>query len=121
MTAYYLAARFSRRFELQGYRADLSRLGHIVTSRWIDQRGDADASDCAARDLQDLDAADAVILFAEPPRCPTRNGRMVEFGYALGQGKPAIVIGPPENVFTDLPEVKRFAGWRDALRHLQAS
>jgi hypothetical protein len=30
----YLAARFSRRFEMQGYRADLQRAGFVVTSRW---------------------------------------------------------------------------------------
>jgi hypothetical protein len=120
MSSFYLAARFSRRFELQGYRADLSRLGHLVTSRWIDQRDDSDEPDCAKRDIQDIDVADAIILFAEPPRCHTRNGRMVEFGYALGQGKAAIVIGPAENVFTDLPEVQRFAGWHDALKALRS-
>ena len=32
---YYLAARYSRRLELCGYRADLAGLGIEVTSRWL--------------------------------------------------------------------------------------
>jgi hypothetical protein len=121
MTSYYLAARFSRRFELQGFRADLLRIGHSVTSRWIDQRDDSDEPNCAARDIEDIDTADVLILFTEAPRCPTRGGRLVEYGIALGQRKPAIVIGPAENVFIDLPEVKRFSGWSDALQALKAA
>ena len=35
MTAYYLAARYSRREELCGYRADLQRLGIEVPARWL--------------------------------------------------------------------------------------
>jgi hypothetical protein len=43
MSSFYLAARFSRRFELQGYRADLQRLDHTVTSRWIDAKDEVES------------------------------------------------------------------------------
>jgi hypothetical protein len=39
----YFAARFSRRYECQGYRADLLRAGHTVTSRWIDLREEVES------------------------------------------------------------------------------
>jgi hypothetical protein len=70
MSTIYLAARFSRRFECQGYRAELQRIGHIVTSRWIDNSSDdeADSLKCARIDIQDLDAADTVIAFGDEPR-----------------------------------------------------
>lgn len=31
----YLAARYSRREELLGYRDDLHAAGHVVTARWV--------------------------------------------------------------------------------------
>lgn len=115
-----MAARFSRRFELQGYRADLARIGHEVTARWIDDRDGADeaadASGCAVRDVQDVEIADGIIAFTEIPRTPTRGGRHVEFGIAAAEGKRLIAVGPErENVFYHLPEVEFFEDWPMAL------
>ena len=65
----YLAARFSRRFEMQGHRGDLQRAGHAVTSRWIDlvRETEADAAKCARVDIEDIETADTLIGFSDPP------------------------------------------------------
>ncbi len=93
----YLAARYSRREELQGYRAELEQRGHEVTSRWVwtdhDLPLDADPGlgglgvRFAMEDWEDLLRSDCVISFTEDPtqRVPgrARGGRHVEFGIAL--------------------------------------
>lgn len=134
---FYLAARYSRREELCGYREQLQAMGHTVTSRWLN--GDHQISDTglnvgndpeadqftiaererfAAEDLQDVLAADVLVAFTEPPRSTaSRGGRHVEFGVAIGQPMPVAVIGPRENVFHCLPSVlhcetfDEFAAW----------
>jgi hypothetical protein len=119
MTSFYFAARFSRRFELQGYRAELQRLGHEVTSRWIDSNGEDEGEECAVRDVQDVELADGIIAFLEAPRTPTRGGRHVEFGIAAAQGKRLIAVGAErENVFYHLPEVEMFRNWQEVLAAL---
>jgi nucleoside 2-deoxyribosyltransferase len=114
--SFYFAARFSRRFELQGYRADLLRAGHEVTSRWIDDDDDTEC-DCAVRDVKDVEIADGLILFTEVPReTKTRHGRLVEFGIALALGKRLLAIGGhDENVFFNLKEVEKYPTWATAL------
>jgi hypothetical protein len=118
----YLAGRFSRRYELQGCRADAQRAGRCVTSRWIDlvEENEVDAAMCAKVDLEDLDIADTAIAFGDEPRSTrSRGGHWVEFGYGLAQGKRMILIGHRENVFTLLPDVVEFyATWPEALRAL---
>lgn len=114
----YLAARYSRFEELQGYRTQLEALGYEVTSRWIN--GDHQVSNdalaqakheerirFAVEDRDDLMAAEIVVAFAEEPRTTTtRGGRHVEFGIALALGKRLIAVGWRENVFYCLPEVE---------------
>lgn len=125
----YLAARYSRRNELCGYRAQLEELGFTVTSRWlngnhqIDDQGlsiEAKAAErqrFAEEDWDDLMAADICISFTEPPRSTSsRGGRHVEFGAALATGLTCYVVGPRENVFHCLPEVDVFEDWDAALR-----
>ena len=117
----YLAAKFSRRYEMQGYRADLLRAGHVCTARWIDlaEEVEADALQCARVDLEDLDIADTVIAFTDPPRSTnSRGGHHVEFGHALAQGKRMILVGHRENIFGHLTEVEFYAEWQEALRAL---
>lgn len=124
----YLAARYGRREELCGYRAELEAMGHVVTSRWLN--GDHQVSDdglslpgtprqarqFADDDLVDLCDSDAIVSFSEPPRSvPNRGGRHVEFGIGIGltvalqtlddvTGLPRtaphlVVVGHRENVF----------------------
>jgi hypothetical protein len=129
----YLAARYSRREEMQSAAADLAQVGHQVTSRWhigdAHHASEADllgpaytvhdgglpfATRLAEEDIEDLQRAELVISFTEEPRsAPNRGGRHVEFGLALGAGKRCWVVGPRENVFHALAEV--FPTWVEAL------
>lgn len=123
----YLAARFGRRFQLQGHRADLARAGILCSSRWLDQKHDctntADAAAMAVRDLEDIRVADTLIAFSETPRSgvSTRGGRHIETGIAIALRKRVIVVGPRENVFCSLPEITVFPTWAQALDHLKPS
>jgi nucleoside 2-deoxyribosyltransferase len=111
MLQVYLASRFSRFDELNGYKQELAKLDVEVTSRWLNGGhewvGTADEdipveaqAGFASQDLEDIDAADLVICFTEAMNSPyTRGGRHVEFGYALAKGKAIIVVGHRENVF----------------------
>ncbi len=125
----YLAARYSRREELCEVRAELHEAGAIVTSRWLDGNhqiptGEEDTNGAQARqfaveDLHDVLAADMVVAFTEMPRTTTsRGGRHVELGIALGAGKLTVVVGPRENVFCWLPNVRHFGDWNDAAFHV---
>lgn len=120
----YLAARYSRREELCGYRSTLESLGHEVTSRWlngnhqIDDQGlsvEAARSErerFASEDLADVLSAGVVISFTESPRSTnSRGGRHVEHGVAIGAGLFVIVIGPRENVFHCLPGMLVYSSW----------
>lgn len=130
----YLAARYSRRLELVGYRAVLQAMGFVVTSRWLDGehqygpgtrlvqeqlQSDLDlAARFAIEDAEDVADATVLVSFTEPPRQPSTNrgGRHVEFGLALGLGRmDLVVIGPRENAFHYLPQVIHYDTWQDAL------
>ena len=117
MTTFYLAARFSRREELRGYRDDLLQLGHHVTASWIDleTQDPTRASACARQDIADIVAADCLIAFTEFDRSSwTCGGRHFEAGFAFAVGKRLMIIGPCENVFYSLPDWRQFDTW-DAL------
>jgi hypothetical protein len=135
--AVYLAARYSRYEELQGYAEQLVEVGCLVTSRWI--KGDHQVTDdqlknldvgeeaeyplrvrFAEEDVLDLRAANVIVSFTEPPRSgPSRGGRHVEFGMALAMGKQVVVVGHRENVFHCLPQVAFFPVWEGALDHIR--
>ncbi|SRR6266699_3918706 len=123
----YLASRYSRFRELQGYRAELEAAGHTITSRWIN--GDHQIDDAglstqakeserirfAQEDRDDLLKADWVVSFTEAPRSSnSRGGRHVEHGFALALGKRVVVVGYRENVFHCLPEIEFFSTWEEA-------
>lgn len=110
----YLAGRFSRRDEFNGYAARLREAGFDVDARWLTEEHewyggtDAEAIEAARGfaldDLADVAKADVVLVFTESPNPGGRNrgGRHVEYGIALGLRKDIIVVGPPENVFHNL-------------------
>jgi len=123
----YLASRYSRFREMQGYRDELESAGHVVTSRWINgdhqiddqglsvQAKEAERIRFASEDRDDLLTADCVVSFTEAPRSSnSRGGRHVEHGMALALGKRVMVVGHRENVFHCLPEVEFFPAWQDA-------
>ena len=109
----YLAARYSRRVELCGYRDQLIALGHHIPAVWLNgshqisddgkplgeqgeklvegdegsqsEKAAALRAKFAQDDVNDVMNADCIINFTEPPRSSaSRGGRHVEFGILLG-------------------------------------
>ena len=128
----YLAARYGRRNELNGYATDLRDRGFEVTSRWLQgdkQRHGKDAADAvenkegvspvfgrlfAIDDYEDIARSDIMVAFTETPRTSSRGGRHVEFGIALALRKKIIVVGPRENIFYCLnTNVRHAIEWDD--------
>ncbi len=119
----YLAARYSRKEEMQRHRDTLVAAGHFVTCSWIDtsheelKEGGADTkhlrAEFAQQDYDDLCCADTCISFTEEPRTATRGGRHVEFGIALEREMELIVIGPIEHIFHEMPDVQHFNTWEE--------
>jgi nucleoside 2-deoxyribosyltransferase len=103
----YLAARYSRRAEMEQQAEFLKTKGFEVTSRWVygaEEQEGMNESDIAVMDIGDIDKADAVVSFTEPRGNYTRGGgRHVEFGYGLAKDKRLICIGGKENVFHSYP------------------
>jgi nucleoside 2-deoxyribosyltransferase len=141
----YIAGRYSRRDSFRELRDELRRMGHEVTSRWLDtdwpveERGSSAAppeyrEKYATLDLEDVEAADMVVSFTEEPRSGGRGGRHVEYGYALAlrrmaftvyRGNPPspvriVVIGQRENLFHHHPFVEFFPSQWDWLRSLES-
>lgn len=101
-------------------REKLHRIGHTVTSRWINGEHELlEGRDCAEmarfaqEDIEDLRKADMVLYFVPDSSHRQRGGRHVEFGIALALDIPIKVIGPKENVFHWLPQVRHFATLED--------
>jgi hypothetical protein len=119
LSKFYLAARFSRRGELRGYRAALQALGHTVTSRWIDLEDDTgNPRECAIADFKDIAAADALVVFIDAPRYETRGAHHTEFGIGLALGKRLIVVGTRSHIFHHMPAAEFYPQWPEALAAL---
>lgn len=132
----YLAARYGRIEEMRQYREELRAIGVVVFSSWLDGAVDANEADAttsqrvmwAQDNLADLGLADTIIAFSEPEGAPgaSRGGRHVEFGYALAMRRlrheawtPQLyVVGPPENIYHSLPDVRQFETWQECRRCL---
>jgi nucleoside 2-deoxyribosyltransferase len=119
----YLASRHEDRPEIVKIRKCLIANNINVTSRWLTQGGvikqligvrkcdivENQREGCLrvqTNDLEDIDAADVVVVFSPKKAfCNSTGGRHVEFGYALGTKKPLILVGFRENVFHWNPKV----------------
>lgn len=67
----------------------------------------------------DVLSCDLLIAFTEVPRSGhSRGGRHVELGIALGTMKQVWIVGPRENVFCWLPEVKHHEDFASLLADL---
>lgn len=132
MSDIYLAARYSRRDELNGYKTQIEARGHTVTSVWLTGAHDSKTAgpemfdpeenrSFAQEDLANIMDSDYLIAFTEPPGSPySRGGRHVELGYALGITMiRTMVVGYRENVFCFLPEVEFYERWEDCLATLR--
>lgn len=127
----YFAGRYGRREELKRIAEEIEeRFQYVeVTSRWLNgehESKDGSASveemgECAQEDLADIERSDMVWCFTEEPGVCSRGGRHVELGYALdlfGDWNWISIIGPVENVFCALPNVRRFAAVEEAIQTL---
>jgi nucleoside 2-deoxyribosyltransferase len=95
----YLAAGSNYINYIIAQRAAYHRAGFMITSSWLDGLSDQEQWDrCAERDLNDVDAADVLIIYTASDSSITA-GRHVELGYALARNKIIILIGPAENIF----------------------
>lgn len=104
----YLAAMWSMRMHMVEAAERLTAQGHTITSRWLnDAHTQGTEAECAQIDLDDIDAADAILFFSAGPRGTmfSGGGRCIEFGYAIARRKSLILIGKPESVFHMLPQV----------------
>ena len=116
----YLAARYSRRLEVISYREELEEWGYAVQARWLSgdhqlEDNGAPVGETANQSLEDVNVADIVILFTEPPRSKrNRGGRHVAFGMALANNARVIVVGYRENIFHWLPCVEFYPTWAAA-------
>jgi nucleoside 2-deoxyribosyltransferase len=120
----YLAAGFSRKNEIAEKSQELENLGIKVTSTWpwensapdskLGESTENELRALARKDLEEILAADALILFTQDPEKPfVRGGRMHETGFAHAAGKSLLICGPRENIFHYLPEINQFNTWED--------
>jgi nucleoside 2-deoxyribosyltransferase len=125
----YLAARYQEHPRMRQWRKFLESSGFTVTSRWIngnhsidvDVERDVQSARFALEDLEDLDAADVMVLWNPPEHHGSgRGGRHVELGYALALGKPVMLIGIRENVFHWHKGVRVADSLTDAIDVLRA-
>lgn len=130
----YLCSSFLRQQEMREFAAELGKLGHTVTSTWLDQKPSVpddgksvlttpeESRNIANMDWADLMAADTLVTFTESADVVGRGrgGRHVEAGLAFMAGKRIIVVGYLENVFHYLPVVEFFESKWDLLRFLEA-
>lgn len=119
MKKVYLAAKFSRREEMEQLAKDLPDVGLVCIARWVYGGEDGlSRRDIAELDLDDVSRADMLILFTHERSIPQPGGgRFVEFGYALALGKRCVVVGPEENIFCAHERVEVYPSWKDFLEH----
>ena len=122
----YTAASFSEQNRIRQYKEPLFHLGHSVLSTWLEEQVKPDGMSqeqfgkkMAAKDLQEIAAADCFILDLESPT--KTMGKMVELGFALAKHK-LIYIVAPGNTFTEshifcMLADQRFEDWPALLSH----
>lgn len=125
----YLAARFSAKEQVKLYAKELADVNIECTSTWLDEAADPKTTldkhsdsyllNTAMVDIKDMLRSNAVVFFAVDPKEPTpRGGRHFELGFAYGKGIPCIVVGPKENIFHYLPDIKIVPTFEDAKMEL---
>jgi hypothetical protein len=121
----YLADQYRNKEFVKQRRTELESTGDIeVCSRWLEEKYSANATlkdlgneqqIYANIDIADIGDCDVFVLFTVDPSIPTlRGGRHFETGYAYGQGKPVLIVGPKENIFHYLGGVRSVDTWEAA-------
>ena len=102
--------------------------GHQITSRWIYgghtvnekkiESRSATSERFAREDIEDLHAAQALIMFQESPRMDgIRGGAFVELGMAIERNMLVIICGNPGHVFAALTKVNVFETFQQVLHY----
>ena len=124
----YTAASFTEQTRIRQYKEPLFKMGHSVVATCLEEQvkpaGMTDEQfgrKMAAKDLQEVAAADCIILDLEAPS--KTSGKMVEWGFALGKHKLAYVVAPPGaltpgHIFLLLAD-KIFPSWDVLLEHFK--
>jgi len=95
----------------------LQAAGHTVTSQWIlEDPYSLPRSENAEQDLADIDRADILLMFIDPFADKPGKGKWVEWGYAMGSGCKAMLIGSDSScVFCHHPSVIRATDINSAI------
>ena len=122
---FYIASRLSERPKLVKVSSALVELGHVVTSKWIYDVGDAkdsrNALKVAIRDLCHIAEADVLLLDTVTQVAQDGGaGKEVEFGFAIGyfQSKQLWRVGPVKNVFHTIAD-ESWATWAEFLEYMR--
>ncbi len=117
----YCCAPYSWREKVREFIVELEALNIESTTSWIyetallnatlGQFTDEENEKTAQVDKADIKRADVVVVFTIDPLGPPmpRGGRHWETGFAYALGKEIVLVGPRENIFSYLPEVKVFS------------
>lgn len=98
---------------------NLLRSGERISETELAAKSAALRQQFAKDDFRDVICCDLLIHFTEWPRSKqNRGGRHVEFGMALGLMKKVWIVGPRENIFCWLEEVRHFDTFEACLHDL---
>ena len=122
---FYIASRLSERPKLVKVASALVELGHVITSKWIYDVGDAkdsrSALKVAIRDLCHIAEADILLIDTVTQVAQDGGaGKEAEFGFAMSyyQYKQVWRIGPVKNVFHTLAD-ESWATWNEFLEFMR--
>lgn len=122
----YVAHNFAARFQLRVDLVELLKAGHDVTSRWIydDTRMMAEMTPQSAQiDVDDIIAANVVLLFVDQYGTTPGRGKYWEWGYIIGVGKPLILVGSGESCIfyqLDYPGIHKVSTLTDAIALIES-
>lgn len=126
----YTAATFVEQKRIREKKEKLIQLGHSVLSTWLEEQvkpvGMNDEQfnrKMAAKDLQEISAADCFILDLENPS--KTMGKMVEYGFATAKHKLTYIVAPegtltPGHIFCLLSD-KIFNSWDELFTYFEAN
>jgi len=125
MSRVYLGGKFDERVQIRGYMTELEKLNFVITHDWAtyESKSEHPQADMAAKDVEGVKSADAVVLLMLDPEYAYR-GTFSELGVALGTNKRIYIVCPDpkakcrSNVFFHHPQVHVLASWEDVPRVL---
>jgi len=121
----YIAAPWAEKAYAKEVSKDFRAAGFDVVSRWIDFHEGTSSDGLqldpvklqreALNDIEDVMAADILVLLNLQARGTETSGKAVETGMALAMGKDVVMVGGPTNVFHFLDTVRKVDSIEDAI------